>query len=457
MSKESKSPLVPEVVEDNDSGMAVIRAQSSAAIEVAVRAANTYPRSIVQFRADVLDMATVDEETAAECFYTKPVGNGSTAEGPSVRLAEIILATYGHIMVEARIIDEDRQKGTITAQGKAWDMQKNSWSTAEVSKSIKKRNGGLYSDPQIEVAKSALCSIAKRNAILGVVPKALIKKQLDGIRKVARGDEKTLGTRMNAMLEFFKKQGVKPAEICSFCNKSDSTELDADDLVRLKGLVNSVKDGDYPGYKEAFKDMGVEIQSDNPLAPGKHRPEKDKTEDIEPEGTEPNPVEDKGLEVDTSEDIPEGVFDGKDPLDDVGINRRKDIETVMELAPDEFTIEELLEMPGKEVADLRKKLKNGSETPVEAPETENEATDTTEDDSDAPAGKKQLLQALSKAVRDANFNEEMIVQAMKKQDYFKDMAPATLKSYASDPSGADIEDIDCMVTAVKSYHAMLNG
>lgn len=302
MAKEYKGTLVPEVIDDYIGNASIVKAQSSAAIEVAVKIANQYPRSIKQFRADVLELATVDEETAGECFYSKPVGEGSIAEGPSVRLAEIVLATYGHIMVEARILDEDMQRGTITAQGKAWDMQKNSWSTAELSRSIKKRNGQLYSSAQIEIAKSALCSIAKRNAIFGVVPKALIKKQFDEIRKYAKGDKKTIGTRMAAMFEFFKKHSINITEVCQFCGKADSTELDADDLIKLKGLINSVKDGDYPGYKEAFKDMGVDVNGGDPLAPGKHRPEKGKTSNSEPEKSKPS--------HDNLSDVPRNVFDG---------------------------------------------------------------------------------------------------------------------------------------------------
>jgi hypothetical protein len=68
---------------------ASIEAVSRAEIDVQIRTARTYQRkelSILKQR--MLSHATIDEETAASCFYKIPRGS-DMIEGPSVRLKAV--------------------------------------------------------------------------------------------------------------------------------------------------------------------------------------------------------------------------------------------------------------------------------------------------------------------------------------------------------------------------------
>lgn len=141
-------------------------------IDQAVATAKAYPRSATTFKRRAIALATLDKETAASCFYTLRKG-GSKVEGESVRLAEIVAATWGNIRVAGRILREEATY--VVAQGICSDVENNYSSSVEVSRTIVGRNGNRYSVDMINTTKQAAIAIARRNAIFNVVPKALIK------------------------------------------------------------------------------------------------------------------------------------------------------------------------------------------------------------------------------------------------------------------------------------------
>jgi len=76
-----------------------IMAMEKAQIDMQIATAHQYPRSLEQFKRRALAMATLDPETAESCVYVRPVGKEQNAqgkwvdkyaEGPSIRLAEIV-------------------------------------------------------------------------------------------------------------------------------------------------------------------------------------------------------------------------------------------------------------------------------------------------------------------------------------------------------------------------------
>src|ERR1044072_4085088 len=86
-----------------------------AQIDVQISTAHAYPRSLKKFQARAMDIATLDEETAETCIYCRPVGKEKNeagqwvekyAEGASIRLAEIVAASYGNIRVASRVVEQ---------------------------------------------------------------------------------------------------------------------------------------------------------------------------------------------------------------------------------------------------------------------------------------------------------------------------------------------------------------
>src|SRR5208337_1751576 len=135
-----------------------------------IETARRFPRSIVQFRKEALQLVTLDETTAAECIYALPRG-GKTIIGPSARFAEIINYSWGNTRAGARVVSEGEE--FVTAQGLFYDLEKNTAISYEVQRRISDKNGRRYNADMIGVTSNAASSIGLRNAILKGIPKAL--------------------------------------------------------------------------------------------------------------------------------------------------------------------------------------------------------------------------------------------------------------------------------------------
>jgi hypothetical protein len=210
-----------------------------------MQAARTWPRNVKTFAAGAEAMATLTHETAAECFYVLPRkdkdGKPVKIVGPSVRLAEICASCWGNIDFGSRIGREEQTY--VIAQGFAYDLQTNTRCTFEVRRRITGRDGYRYGADLIEKTVNAAQSIALRNAIFRVIPRALVMPIFAAARRVAAGDVKTLSARRTSMLAHFLKMGVGPERLAAAVGKAAVEEMTGEDLVTLRGLANSIRDG----------------------------------------------------------------------------------------------------------------------------------------------------------------------------------------------------------------------
>lgn len=230
-----------------------IESQTRAEIDVQIATAHRYPRSMQAFKARALDMATLDEDTAASCIYSRPVGkqNGKQtyAEGLSIRLAEIVGAAYGNLRVGASLIEQTDR--FVRARGFAHDLESNFAATSEVIESTLKRDGTPYDERmRVVVAKAAL-SKALRDATFKVVPRALCKPIADEARKVAIGDAKTMDARRTAVMLWISKLGIDAERVFGALDVNGESDIGSDQLKTLVGLRTAIKDGDV-SVDEAF-------------------------------------------------------------------------------------------------------------------------------------------------------------------------------------------------------------
>lgn len=223
---------------DEASGLMVI---SAAEIDRQIATAKEYPRDIKRFRATATELVTLDEETAGECIYAKPV-DGNYVKGASVRFAEILAHSFGNLRVGARIVDEGEK--FITAQGVCVDLETNNAQTADVKRRITTKSGKRYGASMIETACAAACAIARRNAILSCVPKPLWRSIYNAARDRSIGDAKTLPERRKSMFAHFSKLGVTPAMILAKLGLQTVEEVELDQLETLRGLATAIKDGE---------------------------------------------------------------------------------------------------------------------------------------------------------------------------------------------------------------------
>lgn len=229
---------------DADEGVVSVFESSSAAlnkseVEAQLDAAHRYKRSITRFRQEALTLATLSEEIAASCIYAIP-RDGKTISGPSVRLAEICASAYGNLHVAARVVAVEEKD--VVAQGGAWDLEKNLRVTVETRRKIVGKRG-RFNDDMINLTGNAAASIALRNAIFRVIPRAYVDSLYEQVRKVAVGDAKTLATKRAQVLERLGKMGASQDRILASLGKAGIEDIGLEDLERLIGLGTSMKDG----------------------------------------------------------------------------------------------------------------------------------------------------------------------------------------------------------------------
>lgn len=218
-------------------------ALAKAEIDTQITTARTYPRSMKSAINDILSLATIDEETAEENIYALKRG-GKVIRGPSIRLAEIISQCWGNCRVVAQVIGIDRVNKMLTAEGSFHDLQTNTMTKATVQRRISDSKGRLYNDDMIQTAGNAACSIAKRNAILGGVPKGIWKKAYEASEKIIRGDAVTLGERRDAAIKAFAHFGLQPAQVFQIMGVEGADDINLDDLVTMRGTFAALKNGE---------------------------------------------------------------------------------------------------------------------------------------------------------------------------------------------------------------------
>ena len=217
-------------------------------VEAQLDAAHRYPRSITKFLQQAITMATISQEVAESCIYSLP-RDGKMITGPSVRLAEICASAYGNLQVAARVLDAEDTH--ITAQGAAWDMEKNLRCTVEVRRRITNRNGRRYSDDMVVTTGNAAASIALRNAIFRVVPRAYVDGVYAKARSVAVGDARTLEARREQVLQRLGALGVTQDRVLLRLEVNGITDIGIEQLETLIGLGTAIKDGSQ-SIDEAF-------------------------------------------------------------------------------------------------------------------------------------------------------------------------------------------------------------
>jgi len=212
-----------------------------AEIDTQVATARKHGRSIREFLRKAKEMATLDEEIAASCMYCLPRG-GKKIEGPSARLAEIVAVAWTNLRSGARVISMD--KSFLTAQGFAHDLESNVATTIEVQRRITDSKGRRYNDDMIVVTGNAASSIALRNAVFKIVPKAYWSQVYAAARATAIGDAKTLVSRRQAAVDYFAKMGVSLQQILDVLGRRGLDDVTLDDIAILAGIKTAIKDGD---------------------------------------------------------------------------------------------------------------------------------------------------------------------------------------------------------------------
>lgn len=232
-----------EIIEINQAEM--LEAINRADVDIQIATAKKYPRDINAVLNKIATYATMDRETAEDCFYVlrRKGANGedNVIEGLSVRMAEIIAGAWGNLRVQTFISGNDGR--TITATAICHDLESNYAVKKDVPRSILTRKGQTYSQDMQVVTGNAASAIAFRNAVLAVIPKAVTKRIVNDVRKVALGQAIDLETSRQRIIEYFAKLGVTQQQLFDYLGITKLEEIDQQAVFELRATANAIKEG----------------------------------------------------------------------------------------------------------------------------------------------------------------------------------------------------------------------
>ena len=232
-------------VEAQNAQIVQVDAVERANVDSQVATAKRYPRDIRRSIDNSVVMATMNQETAQSCSYALPRG-GRPITGPSVHLAKIIVSNWGNMRTEAKVVQiTDKQ---VISRGTCWDLETNVASAFEVRRSIIGKNGQRFSDDMITVTGNAANSIAYRNAVFAVIPKAITDRVYYAAQRFITGDlsdsDKLLKVRTGIINNFKNSYGITEEEVVKMCGKQTVNQIGADEISMLMGTIQALKDGD---------------------------------------------------------------------------------------------------------------------------------------------------------------------------------------------------------------------
>lgn len=222
----------------------IIYQQDKAAIDVQISTAKAYPRNIKRSMENALAVVTMNLETAKTCTYSVP-RSGKAITGPSVHLAKILAQTWGNLRIDAKVVAVDDR--TITSEAVCFDLETNLAIKTQVKRSIMSRVG-RFNDDMITVTGNAANAIALRNAILSVIPRAIVDNVYNAAKQTITGDvsdkTKLISKRKKVVDGLRETYNVTEAEILYSIGRAAVDHITPDDLVVLIGIGTAIKDGD---------------------------------------------------------------------------------------------------------------------------------------------------------------------------------------------------------------------
>ena len=232
-----------EIIKVNQVDM--LQAINRAEADIQIATAKQYPRDLTVVLNKIATYATMDKETAEDCFYVlrrkDASGQDTVIEGLSVRMAEIIAGAWGNLRVQTRIVGNDGRM--ITAQAICHDLETNVAVSKEVKRSIMTKKGYTYSQDMQVVTGNAAASIAFRNAVLTVIPKAVTKRIINEVKQVALGQSIDLETSRQNIIGYFGKLGVNQQQLFDYLGISKVEEIDKQRVFELRATANAIKEG----------------------------------------------------------------------------------------------------------------------------------------------------------------------------------------------------------------------
>ncbi len=220
-----------------------------------IATAKKYPRDEDASLRLLEKLATKSDAVAEQCMYTlkRTQKNKQTQKeeivfitGPSIHFMQLLNYCWGNMRAAARIVEEGEK--TVTAQGLAYDLQRNNGLLVEIKRGITTSGGYRYGQDMINVTSNAACSIAERNAIEDCIPRVLWWDIYEAVKAKAVGAAQIPEKIQNAV-KFFIAKGAKQEDILTAMGVSAVADLGREALEIFIGLRSALKEGSIDAAK----------------------------------------------------------------------------------------------------------------------------------------------------------------------------------------------------------------
>ncbi len=211
---------------------------------------------------------------AEKAMYEYPRG-GTKVVGPSIRLAEALAQNWGNMSFG--IVELEQKAGESQVMAYAWDLETNTRQEKIFSvphiRSTKKGNVPLTDPRDIYEMVANQGARRLRSCILGIIPGDVVEDAMDQCNQTLIGKaDKPIIDLVKDMAAIFKKEFSVPLEAIEKYIGCKSEAFSMNDLVRLKRVYTSLKDG-MSKREEIFELPGVEKKDAEDAFAGKTKKE----------------------------------------------------------------------------------------------------------------------------------------------------------------------------------------
>ncbi len=213
-------------------------------VQAAMIIAKKFPRDEVESYNRIL-RACQRKSLAEQSMYEYPRGR-TKVTGPSIRLAEAMAQNWGNL--DFGIIEMEQRNGESQVMAYAWDLETNTRQTKVFSvphiRSTKKGNVPLTDPRDIYEMVANQGARRVRACILGVIPGDVQDAAIEQCHKtLIEGEKKPLVDLVRDMAAIFQQEYGIPLDSIEEYIGCKSEAFSMNDLIRLKRVWKSLKDG----------------------------------------------------------------------------------------------------------------------------------------------------------------------------------------------------------------------
>ncbi len=264
----------PDIFDANANGQAMVEVASTRAaqeVQAAMIIAKKFPRDQERSLQNILQ-ACKRKLLAEQSVYAYPKG-GTTVEGPSIRLAEVLAQCWGN--VDFGVIELEQRKGESTVMSYAWDLETNTRQTkiftVRHERHTKQGKKGLDDPRDIYEMTANQGARRLRACILGIIPGDVVDVALQECNRTMAGNNKEpLIDRVRTMASAFADFGVTVQMIEKRLGHRIDATSDAE-LLGLRKIYRSLKDNmagreDFFPVSDKIDDLNAALKP-HPTAP----------------------------------------------------------------------------------------------------------------------------------------------------------------------------------------------